>query len=696
MALTLKNRVYETTTTTGTGAYLLAGVYNASCRPFADAGNGNTIPYLCEEGTKSEWGIGTYDSGANTLARTTILGNHLGTTAAINWGAGTKNIFSPNFSEFFSWLTFSTSFTVEALKVAEASAPSTPASGFGMIYEKTDGKLYFKNDAGTEYDLTASPSAIDDLSDVVITTAASGDMLQYNGANWVNVTWLNSVPTVIDFGGKTSFEIPNSASPTVDANGEIAVDTTVTDWSHGVLKYFGGEELGVVAMPITQFTTPADGYVVAYNATNDEFELVAPSGGGGATTALDNLAAVAINADLTPGADLGASLGSGTARFSEAYVGGVYAGSSDTNQLVLYARDVDGAAWTPFITITSGNTPTCDLDATVTVGGAAIYSAGGTDVALADGGTGASLTDPNADRIMFWDDSGGGITWLTVGSGLSITGTTISASGGGGLSYFTEAQSTSSPNGTVYVSSFTASGGATNIDATLAPKGTGAILAQVPDGTSTAGNKRGARAVDFSTSRTAAAQVASGTAAFNVGINNTASGDYSATIGYGHTASGHHSLAVGREAVADHRAEFAISSGYRLNLGDSQGSMFHWSAYTVDATQTEAYSGATGTNRFTVASGATYGFELHLLARRASSSGESAFWVIRGCIANNAGTTALVGSITKTQIADNALEGWDVTAEADNTNDALSVKVTGATDSNVIWSIIGIMTKVSE
>jgi hypothetical protein len=57
------------------------------------------------------------------------------------------------------------------------------------------------------------------------------------------------------------------------------------------------------------------------------------------------------------------------------------------------------------------------------------YVSTGTDVALADGGTGASLTDPNADRIMFWDDSAGSIDWLTAGTGLTISGTTISASG---------------------------------------------------------------------------------------------------------------------------------------------------------------------------------------------------------------------------------------------------------------------------
>lgn len=55
------------------------------------------------------------------------------------------------------------------------------------------------------------------------------------------------------------------------------------------------------------------------------------------------------------------------------------------------------------------------------------YAPGSTDVALADGGTGASLTDPNADRMMFWDDSGGATTWLAPGTGLAITNTTIDA-----------------------------------------------------------------------------------------------------------------------------------------------------------------------------------------------------------------------------------------------------------------------------
>lgn len=54
-----------------------------------------------------------------------------------------------------------------------------------------------------------------------------------------------------------------------------------------------------------------------------------------------------------------------------------------------------------------------------------------TVISLAKGGTGVALSDPNADRIMFWDDSAGVVDWLTLGTNLSITGTTLNASGGG-------------------------------------------------------------------------------------------------------------------------------------------------------------------------------------------------------------------------------------------------------------------------
>ncbi len=68
----------------------------------------------------------------------------------------------------------------------------------------------------------------------------------------------------------------------------------------------------------------------------------------------------------------------------------------------------------------------------LSIEGNVVYSAGGTDVALADGGTGASLSDPGADRILFWDDSAGAIAFLVPNCNLAISGTNLNASGGGG------------------------------------------------------------------------------------------------------------------------------------------------------------------------------------------------------------------------------------------------------------------------
>lgn len=91
-----------------------------------------------------------------------------------------------------------------------------------------------------------------------------------------SLPWVAVVPELgsdVDFSSKSSFKLPVSATPTVNANGEIALDTTVTDISHGLIKYYGAEELVVIAVPLAQISGLADGDVIKYNATTDEFEI---------------------------------------------------------------------------------------------------------------------------------------------------------------------------------------------------------------------------------------------------------------------------------------------------------------------------------------------------------------------------------------------------------------------------------------
>ena len=89
------------------------------------------------------------------------------------------------------------------------------------------------------------------------------------------------------------------------------------------------------------------------------------------------------------GTALFGSLVTSDAATIEIGAGGVIkSGATNADTLLIAAND------TTFITLTTGATDLCDLASGVTIGGVYIYRAGGTDVAVADGGTGAStLTD---------------------------------------------------------------------------------------------------------------------------------------------------------------------------------------------------------------------------------------------------------------------------------------------------------------
>ncbi len=163
-----------------------------------------------------------------------------------------------------------------------------------------------------------------------------------------------------------------------------------------------------------------------------------PAGATGATGATGAQGPTGPTGATGPGVPVGGTTGQVLAKknatnynteWVDAATGGgaVDSVNGETGVVSLSAADVGAEA--------SGAVATHSADTTAVHGIAdtsTLYRAGGTDVALADGGTGASLTDPGADRIMFWDDSAGAVAFLTAGTNLTITDTTIDAAGGGG------------------------------------------------------------------------------------------------------------------------------------------------------------------------------------------------------------------------------------------------------------------------
>jgi len=93
MAFVIKDRVFEYTTTTGTGTLTLGGT-KSGYQQFAAVGDGNTTYYtIVAENGDWESGIGTYTSSGTTLARTTVLSSS-NSNSLVNFAAGTKEVFS--------------------------------------------------------------------------------------------------------------------------------------------------------------------------------------------------------------------------------------------------------------------------------------------------------------------------------------------------------------------------------------------------------------------------------------------------------------------------------------------------------------------------------------------------------------------------------------------------------------------------
>jgi hypothetical protein len=156
MALVLKDRVKETTTTTSTGTYTLAGAVTGF-QSFAVVGNGNSTYYTVTDGTNWEVGVGTYTSSGTFLSRDTILESSNG-GSAVNWGAGSKDVFLTypaeravlvdNNSEIVPATSASLVGNTTTIQLRYSSTPgAVPTSGSlfsgELVVNTADGKLYF-------------------------------------------------------------------------------------------------------------------------------------------------------------------------------------------------------------------------------------------------------------------------------------------------------------------------------------------------------------------------------------------------------------------------------------------------------------------------------------------------------------------------------------------------------------------------
>jgi hypothetical protein len=95
MALVINDRVKETSTTTGTGTFSLAGAETGFETFVSGVGDTNTTYYAISHDGTNEWevGVGTVtDAATDTLSRDTIISSS-NSDAAVNFTAGGKTVF---------------------------------------------------------------------------------------------------------------------------------------------------------------------------------------------------------------------------------------------------------------------------------------------------------------------------------------------------------------------------------------------------------------------------------------------------------------------------------------------------------------------------------------------------------------------------------------------------------------------------
>jgi hypothetical protein len=209
MALVLKDRVKETTTTAGTGTVTLAGAVSGF-QGFSAIGNGNSTYYVIADPATGDWevGIGTYTSSGTTLSRTTVLSSS---------NAGSLVPFAANVKDVF------------------VSYPSSRS-----VYLDSAGSAVTTLDIGTLGTSTANITTAN-ITAGTITTPPT------NNTDIVNKQYADAIATGIHFHEAVAYATTAALPAATYNNGTGGVNATLTGNVNGALTVDG-----------YTFTSPAD------------------------------------------------------------------------------------------------------------------------------------------------------------------------------------------------------------------------------------------------------------------------------------------------------------------------------------------------------------------------------------------------------------------------------------------------------
>lgn len=363
--------------------------------------------------------------------------------------------------------------------------PATLTAGAGIGIANAAGSITisaggavpttFNTDAGAA---VPALNILQVLGGVNIGTTGAGSTVTINldtaltGITNITTTAGAALRTGITAGDTTLLQAYNNTGATYTTFGTLTANLVPTfDLASSVTigtaypYRVGGTDVAITDGGTSLSTTPTDGQLLVGNTAGNNYVLatltpgtgigVANAGGSitvstAATVPLSfptdsGTATPAVNAlTIAGGTNIGSTgaastitlnLDSALTAIDSVTVsngGSLRTGTTAADTLLLRAYDVDGIDYKTFGTLTANNTPTFDLDTDVTINSSYIYRAGGTDVAIADGGTGLSTTPTDGQLLIGKTATNNySLATLTAGTGIGIAnaGGSITVSG---------------------------------------------------------------------------------------------------------------------------------------------------------------------------------------------------------------------------------------------------------------------------
>lgn len=662
MALVLKDRVKETTSTTSTGTYTLAGAVTGY-QSFSVVGDGNTTYYTVTDGTNWEVGIGTYTLSGTTLSRDTILASS-NSGNAVSWGAGSKDVFLTypaersvyiDGSDIVPATTASYVGNVTPIQLRNSSTPGAfwfpgSLSAGELAINTADGKLYFKDSGGTVKVLSQANQ--------IAPLTTKGDLLVNNGTSNVRLpvgtnnhvltadsTQASGVKWAAAAGGASPITISNKTGAYTVVAGDLGTIINCTS--------------GTFTVSLTAAATLGSGFNCWVWNTGIDVITIDPN----SAETIDGLSTLILRR------------GEGT----QIVCDGTNWQTGDKKTMRGYSENIVATYDRPIASgdraISIGSTSTASASLSIAFGPNSVSSGTGS-IALGAQTTASSLRS----TAIGANSSSQGSQAVTSSGAMALGGSYAS-----GTDSFAAAVANNTSTYGARGTNSIAIGALANSNNTYS----------VALGRATIASGQASVAVGYNVSATGLESTvlgnnatASNSASISIGRSTTASGSSSIAIGNVASATQGTACAIGFGALSEIIGKYAYGQGTFVSAGDAQTGTFVLRRATTDATATVLTtnnSAAGTTNQVILPNNSAYAFTGTVVARQQASGGTaSAAWKVEGLIRREAtaGTTTLVAS-TVTAISN--VPGWTLALSADTTNGGLAVTATGAAATNIRW-----------